>query len=300
MIVMKFGGASLSTGSEILHTCKIVKNYRKKNKIILVVSAMKNVTDQLFEIVELLRKRNLREALERIEKIKTHHIKALQSFEPDSEAVKTEVEIIKLIGLLKYFVNNAINKEITTARIDYIVSFGEKLSCRIVAEALQQQGISAYPMDASFILATTGEFGNALPLYGKSQNSIKHILLPLIASNIVPVITGYIGFTHDGCTTTLGRGGSDLSATFLANFLDAKAVYLWKDVLGFYQEDPHKNKRAKLFKILDYEHAEKLAKKGAKIIYYKAIAPVAEKHIPIYVKSFLNPHSEGTTITDSL
>lgn len=298
MIIMKFGGASLSTGSEILNTCKIVELYLKKDKVILVVSAMKGITDQLFEIVEILKKRNVPKALESIENIKIHHIAALRSFEPDTEAVKAEVEIYKLIGLMEHFIKNVINKEITPARVDYIVSFGEKLSCRIVAEALEQQRISAYPLDASFILATNDKFGDALPLYGKSQNSIKQILLPLVDNNIVPVITGYIGFTHDGCTTTLGRGGSDLSAAFLANFLNAKAVYLWKDVLGFYEEDPHKNKKARLFKTLDYKKAEKLAKKGAKIIYYKAIAPVAEKHIPIYVKSFLNPLAEGTTIAD--
>lgn len=295
---MKFGGASLSTGSEIINTCKIVKSYIKKDKVILVVSAMKGVTDQLFEIAEISKKGNLRKASESLENIKIHHIAALRSFEPDSEAVKAEVEIYKLIGLLKSFIKNVMSKEITLARIDYIVSFGEKLSCRIVAEALEQQGISAYPLDASFILATNDKFGDALPLYGKSQNSIKQILLPLVENNIVPVITGYIGFTHDGCTTTLGRGGSDLSAAFLANFLNAKAVYLWKDVLGFYEEDPHKNKKARLFKTLDYKKAEKLAKKGAKIIYYKAVAPVAEKHIPIYVRSFLNPRAEGTTIAD--
>ncbi len=295
---MKFGGASLSSGNEIINTCKIVKFYLEKDKVILVVSAMKGITDQLFEIVETLKKRNFHKALERLENIKNHHIRALRSFEPDSEAVKTEVEINKLMGLLEYFVKNVINKEITKARIDYIVSFGEKLSCRIVAEALEQYGISAYPLDASFILATNDKFGDALPLYGKSQNSIKQILLPLIHNNIIPVITGYIGFTHDGCTTTLGRGGSDLSASFLANFLNAKAVYLWKDVLGFYEEDPRKDKRAKLFKTLDYKKAENLAKKGAKIIYHKAIAPVREKHIPIYVKSFLNPRAAGTTITD--
>lgn len=300
MIVMKFGGASLSTSSEILNTCKIVKNYLKKDKVILVVSAMKDVTDQLFEIVEHIRKKDLNQALKNISLIKDHHVKTLRSIKPDSEGIKAEVEIYKLVGLMGCFVKNISKKGTTTARTDYIVSFGERLSCRIVTEALEQQGISAYPLDGSFILATTDEFGNALPLYGKSQNSIKQILLPLIQNNIVPVITGYIGFTHDGCTTTLGRGGSDLSAAFLANFLNAKAVYLWKDVLGFYEEDPHKNKRAKLFKTLDYKSAEKLAKKGAKIIYYKAIAPVRKKHIPIYVKSFLNPQAVGTTITDSL
>lgn len=293
---MKFGGTSLSTASEIIHTCKIVKQHAKDEKIILIVSAMEGVTNQLFEAVRFVKEKRVRKALDIINKVYNRHITTLKSLNLGKDGVKVEIEIIKLINLLEYFIKNISKKEITLARTDYIVSFGERLSCRLVAQALEKNSLSAHPLDASYILATNNKFGDALPLYGKSQNQIQKILLPLIKNKIIPVITGYIGFTHDGCTTTLGRGGSDLSAAFLANFLNAKAVYLWKDVKGFYEEDPHKNKKAKIIKKLTYEKAEALAKKGAKVIYYKAITPVREKNIPIFVKSFIEPRAKGTVV----
>ena len=159
------------------------------------------------------------------------------------QAVKIESELINLISRLKNFIKNVSNKKITRARIDYIVSFGERLSSPIVANALEMCGMTAYPIDASFIIATNSRFGNAVPLYKESQQYINQILFPLIKNNVIPVVTGYIGFTHGGCTTTLGRGGSDLTAAYLANLLSANALYLWKDVEGFYSEDPHKNKK---------------------------------------------------------
>lgn len=297
MIVMKFGGASLSTGPDILNICKIVKNYAKKEKLILIISAMKGVTDDLYSVVEYIKNKKVKKAVDLIDSLKRKHMKALRSINPNPAAVKTEIEIIKLINLLEYFVKNTATKGITAARSDYIVSFGERLSCRIVAEALEQINLLSMAIDASLVLATDDTFGNALPLYGKSQSHIQQILMPLIKNNVIPVVTGYIGFTHDGCTTTLGRGGSDLSATFLANFLHAKAIYLWKDVEGFFLTDPHKDKKAKLLRKLTYQRAEDLSRNGAKVVYYKAIKPAADRKIPIYVKSFISPDLKGSVIS---
>jgi len=296
MIVMKFGGASLSTSEGISKACRIIKTYWREEKIILVVSAMKGITDKLFLVSEYLKKNNIKEALKLIEDIKRSHIKALYEFDFRPQAVKTESEIINLISRLTNFINNISQKRITPARVDFIVSFGERLSCPIVANALEMNGMSAHPIDASYIMATNNDFGNAIPLYKKSQHHINEILIPLINNNIIPVVTGYIGFTHDGCSTTLGRGGSDLSAAYLANLLGAKALYLWKDVKGFYDIDPNKNKNAKKFTKLSYNKAKALAKKGAKIIYYKAIEPVKNKNIPIYIKSFIDPEEVGTIV----
>ena len=293
---MKFGGASLSTSDGILKACRIIKKYWREEKIVLVVSAMKGITDKLFLVSEYLKKNNIKEALKLIEDIKRSHIKALYEFDFRPQAVKTESEIINLISRLTNFINNISQKRITPARVDFIVSFGERLSCPIVANALEMNGMPAHPIDASHIMATNNDFGNAIPLYKKSQHHINEILVPLINNNIIPVVTGYIGFTHDGCSTTLGRGGSDLSASYLANLLGAKALYLWKDVKGFYDVDPNKNKNAKKFMKLSYKKAKALAKKGAKIIYYKAIEPVKNKNIPIYIKSFIDPEEIGTTV----
>lgn len=296
MIVMKFGGASLSKAEGMMQACSIVKTYWKKEKVVLVVSAMKGVTDALFQVCEYLKQKKVKSALSLVNNIKKQHIDALQAFDHQPQAVKIESDIINLVSRLTNFIKNASRKKITPARVDFIVSFGERLSCLMVADALELIGMSAHPIDASNIIATNDDFGNAIPLYKKSQYHIHEILVPLLKNNIIPVVTGYIGFTHDGCTTTFGRGGSDLSAAYLANLLDAKGLYLWKDVDGFYSDDPHKNKGAKRFTTLSFQSAKKLARNGAKIIYYKAIDPVREKNIPIFVKSFIHPEDSGTII----
>ncbi len=296
MIVMKFGGASLSDKDNISLTCKIVDEYRRASKTVLIVSAMKDVTDQLFMVAEFLKKKDVDSALNIVKKLRKRHFDTLAAISSRQASVKTQVELYRLFYHLEYFVKNVSVKEITPARVDYIVSWGERVSCRIVAEALEEAGIPAFPLDASTFLATDDDFGNAVPIYSKSYKYIQEILLPLIDRDIVPVITGYIGFTHDGCTTTLGRGGSDLSAAFIANFLNAKGLYLWKDVPGFFDKDPHKDKTAKLVPSLSYEEAEEMAKAGAKVIYHKAIDPVRRKKIPLYVKSFLEPKAKGSVV----
>ncbi|OGK14431.1 hypothetical protein A3H80_04795 [Candidatus Roizmanbacteria bacterium RIFCSPLOWO2_02_FULL_37_19] len=295
---MKFGGAAFANGNNILNIAKIVKDYKKRNRdIVIVASAMEGVTDKLFLIGELLKKKQLKKALNILHIIKKQHISALKIVSRKEEGIRIEIEMIKLFSQLENYVKNISMKDITPARIDFLVSFGERFVIRLVTEALERSGVPAYPIDASNILATTHNFGNAIPLPRIKQNYLDQILTPLVKRNIVPVVTGYIGYSGDGCTTTLGRGGSDLTATFLANFLDAQAIYLWKDVLGFYNDDPHKNKKATLFEKLSYDKAEKLAKNGAKVVYYKAILPVRKKRIPIYVRSYLKPQERGTTIS---
>lgn len=296
MIVMKFGGASLSNSEGIIKACRIIKNYLAKERIALVVSAMKGVTDQLYDVAHFLKEKNTKQALKNLDEIKLQHIEALNVIPSKTKAVKVESELFIILTRLENFIKNVAKKEITLARTDYIVAFGEKLSCPIVAGALEARSMLAHPIDASYLIATNHSFGNAVPIYKKSQNHINDLLLPLLRNGIIPVITGFVGFAKDGCTTTLGRGGSDLTAAYIANLLNAKALYLWKDVDGFYTNDPHKDAQARLLKHMTYKKAEKMAQDGAKIIYYKAIKPVEKKHIPIFIKSFKNPGATGTII----
>ncbi len=297
MLVMKFGGASLADIESIRLTCQIVKYYTEKNKVILVVSAMKGVTDKLYEISKLIEDKKISKALQIFQKLKKDHLYTLQLINTGTRGIKVQIELIRLFEILENFLKNVIKKEMTKAREDYIVSFGERFSCRLIAEALEHHHLLAYPIDASYIMATTAQFGNATPIYKKTEDQIKEILNPLIHNNIIPVITGFIGFSHDGCTTTLGRGGSDLSAAFFAQYLNAKALYLWKDVEGFFSANPKVDKTAKLLTKMSYTEAYRMAKNGAKIIYHKAIAPVKKNKIPIYIKSFLNPEAKGTVIS---
>lgn len=296
MIVMKFGGASLANVENIEKTRRLVASYSKKDSVILIVSAMKGVTDELYQVVHHLTNNDLSSALAIVEKQRKRHIATLQSVSHRRERFKTQVELHKLFEQLTFFIKNTVKKGISPAREDYIVSYGERFSCRLIAEALEAQRLLSYPIDASLLLYTNKQFGNAEPLFGKKQVLLKDMLTPLLKNDIIPVITGFIGLSVDGCTTTLGRGGSDLSASFFAHFLDAKKIVLWKDVEGFFTADPKKDKNAKLFGTLPYKKARELAKNGAKVVYYKAIDPAENKRIPIHIKSFNDPERNGTII----
>lgn len=293
---MKFGGSAISDGKQILKIAKIIKRFHEDEKIVVVVSAMVGVTDKLFFIGELLKKRKLKEAYKILDEIKKQHFEAVDLVPLPRRRVLLKVELVKLSSHLKNYIQNISKKDITPARIDFLVSFGERLSVRLLSEALIKIKVDAYPIDASNLIATTHVFSNAVPLARSKQKYLDEILLPLIQDNVIPVITGYIGYSGDGCTTTLGRGGSDLTATYLADFLNAKKVFLWKDVGGFYTDDPHKNVHTYLLPSLTYKEAQRMAKNGAKVIYYKALEPVKKKKIPIYIKSFIRPNLEGTKI----
>ena len=296
MIVMKFGGASLSDADTMMKLVDIVDRYHKKHGVVVIASAMFGVTDQLFEIGELLKAKKLDDALAVLDDIEKKHFSALKKVMRKNDS-RAKIELIKTFSHLENFIRNISKKRITKARIDFLVSFGERLSIRVFAEALEKAGLPSYPVDASNILATTHDFGNAIPLPRNQQKHLDEIIPPLIDSRIIPVVTGYIGYSEDGCTTTLGRGGSDLTATFLANFLNAESVYLWKDVPGFYDKDPKKNADAQLFHELTYDKAEKLAMNGAKVIYFKAIEPLRKKKIPLFVKSYLDTDARGTKVS---
>lgn len=294
---MKFGGAAVSNATGFKRTARLIKQYKKKDSVVIVVSAMNNVTDELFEVTKLLKKKQLKKSLRIIDRLETHHLNTLTKLGSKQKTIKTRVELIRLFNHLRNYITNLSRKRMTAARVDYLVSFGERASVRLLSEALESAGVSAYPIDASNLMATTHSFGNAVPLKRDKQLYLDEVLLPLLRNGVTPVVTGYIGYSGDGCTTTLGRGGSDLSASYLAYFLKATAVYLWKDVGGFFDKDPKRDKTAKYFPKISYSKAEQLAKNGAKIIYWKAIDPIRDKKIPIYVKSFINPRAKGTIIS---
>ncbi len=296
---MKFGGASISSTPAILNTCSIIKEFNKKNTIVLVVSAMQGVTDQLYEVVAHTKQKKLRRALDLVRKIKAQHLDTLYALNQTPHAAKVASKFIHLTSRLENFVQHITKTpKITDAQIDFIVSVGERMSCQLIADALEANGTMACSIDTSYVIATNNTFGKAKPLYKGSQKHVFEILSPLLDNKIIPVISGFIGFAPDGRITTLGRGGSDLSASYLANLLNADGVYLWKDVDGFYSADPRKDPTASRFTKMNYKDAHKYAKGGAKILYPHAISPAQRKKIPIYIKSFIDPYSTGTIITE--
>lgn len=297
MIVMKFGGASLSNTENINNVCQIVKEYLLQNKVILVVSATKGTTDKLIKISEYLTNGEKGKALNLAEKIGNDHRELLQNIGNTANTIQTEHKLEILLSGLQKFISHFNNEVIMLDQSDFIISLGERLSCLLVSLALQTNNIASQPIDTSKLLATNDKFGRASILSKNKQTKLTQTLLPLIAKDILLVVSGFIGFAPDGRITTLGRGGSDLTAAYLAAFLNAKKLYLWKDVDGFYTDDPNKNNCAQLLHKISYEKAEKMAKNGAKILYHKAVNHVEKNNIPIHIKSFLSPTVAGTIIS---
>lgn len=299
-IVMKFGGVSVKDGKNILHCANLVKKFSEGNEIVVVVSAMSGVTDSLIKaankccsepsagyikmfIAEMMKKHY--EAIEyavRNEEVKAKVISA-------TERLLDELEKV-LLGI-SYL------GELTRRSEDYIVSFGERLLAPIFSATLLSIGVDSVALtggDAGIL--TDKNYGRAKPIPGV-YNTIKSRLEPLLTiKKTVPVVTGFIGATDDGNITTLGRGGSDFTATILAAALDADEVWLWKEVDGIMTCDPKYVPNAKVIPEISYQEAMELSHFGAKILHPRALEPVMRKNIPVRIKNTFNPDSPGTVI----
>ncbi len=302
-IVMKFGGTSVRDGSNILHCAKLVKRYSNDNEVVVVVSAMAGVTDSLLNVAEKC-----------CEERSHGHIKLFiadmmkRHYEAVEIAVRNEEMKSKVYSTLsslfdeleKVLLGISYLGELTNRSRDYILSFGERLLAPIFSACLISLGVNSLALtggDAGIV--TDRNFGRAKPL-PKSYNLIRSRIEPLIKINrVVPVVTGFIGSTEDGIITTLGRGGSDLTATLIASAIDADEVWLWKEVDGIMTADPKIVPNARVIPEISYQEAMELSHFGAKILHPKALEPVMRKKIPVRIKNTFNPDVEGTVICES-
>lgn len=293
MIVLKFGGTSVGN-SEIIRKVKDIIQKIKEEKVV-VISAMNGITDSLIRATNLA-KEGKGEYLIEFEKIKNRNREI--SRELFNENLK---EVEELLSELHSILNSIkILGEVTPRAFDTILSFGERMNVRIVAEYLKRNNLKAIPVDANIFLITDDNFGNANPIYEESQTLINKLLLPLIFDGVIPVITGFIGRTKDGLTTTLGRGGSDYSATIIGRLLNADEVRIYTDVNGVLTADPKYVKNAKTIRNLSYIEAAELAYYGAKVLHPRSLLPVLDKKIPVRILNTYNPEDEGTLISDSV
>lgn len=297
VIVMKFGGAALTDTNNIGTTTKIIKKYYQNNNLIIIVSALKGVTNSLHDVALLTEKGDKKKALQIIDQLLTHHLNILYYFcKQPLEVFETTLQIQLLCDLLKLYIKKNNGKPLTLAQVDYIASFGERMAIHVVTKAVKNKQLKAIPIDTAYLLKTTRNFGNAKVLPAKSKKTVFQLLNSCQTQGIIPIITGYIGCTKDGCVTTFGRGGSDYSASLIASIMQVNKIILWKDVIGLYDKDPKIHKRAKLMKETNYKTAITLSKKGAKILHHASIYPAQSKYIPIWIKCFLDLKAKGTLI----
>ena len=308
MLVLKFGGTSVGSPEALEKIIEILKDpdHREKTALI-VVSAFSGVTDSLISMSRQAASGNAA-YLDAAEKMKKRHQDTASYFlsgqDLDEAREKLDQNFSELLRVLDGI---SILRELSQRSLDLVMSFGERLSASLVASILCARGLPAVYIDARQLIKSTGDFGKAMaleeetfPLIRSWFDSVKgapgQVPLPVISP--LPVVTGFIATAPDGSTTTLGRGGSDLSVSLFGAALGAEEVEIWTDVDGILTADPTRVKNAFSIKSLSYEEAMELSHFGAKVIYPPTIRPALERGIPIRIKNTFNPRSEGTLIVN--
>ena len=299
--VMKFGGSCVRDGLTIRKSAEIVREYVKAGaSVVVVVSALSTITDRIIEALEKAEKSDKNEIEKFIEELRSRHLEACRQAIDDrklcEEVMRREGEEInelkKLLSVIAYL------REVTPRIRDYALSFGERLSTRIFWGALIDQGLKAeYLRGWEAGIFTNDNFGDARPLTTLTYQEARKRLIPLMERGVIPVVTGFIAATPDGVVTTLGRGGSDFTATIIGAALKVDEVILWKDVDGVMTADPKLIPEARPIPRMSYEEVMELAYFGAKVIHPLALEAAAREGIPVRVKNFYNPSASGTLIT---
>jgi aspartate kinase len=298
-VVMKFGGTSVGSAEAITQASAIVEKYRAKwDRIVVVVSAMRGVTDALIEGARTAAQGDDQTYPGIVSDLRVRHTLAAAELLDDPE---TRTALLKIVdGYLDEFATFCrsvhVLGEVTPRAMDAISSIGERVNARIVAARLREQGLRAKAVDATQVIVTDDRFQQATPLMDQTRGRVQNHLIPLLEEGVVPVVTGFMGATEDGITTTLGRGGSDYSASILGAALDADEVWTWTDVDGVLTSDPRIVSDAHIIPELSYSEVGELAYFGAKVLHPKTIRPVVERGIPVWVKNTFNPTCPGTRI----
>jgi len=298
MIVCKFGGTSVQDAEAVRRVAGIIKA-RLKDKPVVVASAMGKTTNGLLQAAETAARGKRQEALDLLGKIRERHYRETQKLLAGSaqeavlEALGTHFK--ELATLLKGL---AILGELTPRSMDAVASFGERFSTLILTEVLREGGIAAELMDARQCIITDDNFTRAAPLFDLTDAAVREHLLPSIKAGRVPVLQGFIGSTRNGITTTIGRGGSDYSASLVGAALDAYDIQIWTDVDGIMTTDPRMVPEARRVKVISFDEAAELAYFGARVLHPATIVPAVRKKIPVHVLNSYKPEQEGTLITD--
>ncbi len=295
-LIMKFGGVSVADGSRLRHVGDLIERFSRDNEIVLVTSALQGVTDDLLACArKAANEGNVEEVINFIERLTDRHTQAIEDAIRDPQIAKEVRESVtqKLNELEKAYIGICYLGELTPRSIDYISSYGEQLAAPILSGVLRDMGIESKPYTGSEAgIITNSDYGDSRPLE-KTYNLIPQRLLPLKG---VPVVTGFIAKDDKGITTTLGRGGSDFSASLIGAAIDADEIWFWKETPGVMTTDPKIVPSARSIPIISYREAMEMSYFGAKVLHPRAIEPAIKKGVPVRVKCTFDPESPGTQI----
>lgn len=299
-IVLKFGGTSVAGSTEIGQVASIVEPYTNSLPVV-VVSAAAGVTDALLEAVEKASLGYAQEAVEIFDAQIRRYLAIVEELvaskkqpllsgqivnQIESKALSARSSLLDTKMLLKY------PKKMT----DEVVSLGDMLSAIVVAEVFKAYGIAARSVDARHCIITNDCFTAAEPILTETLPATEKRLKPLLLKGLVPVLAGFVGSTLLGATTTLGRGGSDYTASLVGEALDAREVQIWTDVSGIKSADPRLVPDAQTVPLMTYEEAATLARFGAKVLHPKSVAPAHRHSIPLTVRNSFEPEGRFTTL----
>lgn len=298
-LVMKFGGTSIGTPETIIQVANIVRQTRHEwPRMVVVSSALAGVTNLLLESASYASQGDTRLFTQASHQFYSMHNDIIQALLPDpthQAQVRHEVNL-----LINEFTNlcRAISVlgKATPRALDTIASLGERMSVRLLAAILQSQGIPAPFVEATRLIVSDDNFQNAHPDLESTAQLARQNLEPLLFAGQVPIVTGFIAATANGITTTLGRGGSDLTATLIGAVLQANEIWIWTDSDGISTADPRLVPDACTIEKLSYQEVAELSFLGAKILYPKAIQPAVDASIPIRICNLANPAHPGTYI----
>lgn len=303
-LVMKFGGSALGTVSALTQVFSIVMyEYKRWDRLLIVASALDGVTDMLLEAAHLAQIDNQRGYRRIAANLRTRHIALADQLGLGTQERNTlHADINQLIFQMLeecQAVASKPNQTLSPAVSDRIIGVGEKLAARIIAALLRDKNLRGVAIDGTDVIVTDDVHGNATPLLDSTCELVNSHLLSMLDHQIIPVVTGFIGATVNGSPTTMGRGGSDYTATVLAICTRAEEVWIWSDVDGMMSSDPKENPNAKMIPEMSYDEVSELAYFGARILHAKMIHPLQEHGIPLRIKNVYKPQQSGTLIHDA-
>ncbi len=298
MIISKFGGTSVADAAAILRTTEIVRG-RLARRPIVVVSALAGATNALLAIARQASDGNFISAVSSVQALRSRHlteVDALLSDSPEHSEIASEISVIfdELASLCEAL---SVLGFITARSLDAIAGMGERASSMLIAATFRARGIDAVHVDARRVMITDSNYGKAEPQTDAIALAARSLVAPLIADGKVPVMGGYIGSSTDGITTTLGRGGSDYSASLIGAGLQAESIEIWTDVDGMLTADPRVVPTARPIEQIRFDEASELASFGAKVLHPATIAPAVRLGIPVWIYNSRNPGAHGTRIT---
>lgn len=301
LVVMKFGGTSMGSADRIRSASGLVAAEAAHRRVAVVVSAMSKITDLLLDGLRHAEGGD-REGLEsHIATLDERHTTAACELLDGATREAALTEIATLIGDYQRVAHGVLMLgERPLRSVDEAVAIGERLSVLLMSSYLESQGHAATGVNARQVIVTDAVFGGATPLMGPTREKAQEIISPLLAQNRIAVVTGFNGATADGRATTLGRGGSDFSASILAASLDADEVWIWSDVDGIMTADPRLVPEAVVLDEVTYSEAAELAYNGAKVLHPRTLAPLVERRIPVWSKNSFAPDKPGTKIVPQI